>query len=192
MAAPSEPPHSEPPHSEPVVIPLDAGPLTTAAWAPFGWLPVDDVDPVDATLHYEFAWGDAHVNFIAHSFDEVEHPAPDVALCDVMYRHATHTQTLMPLNRPSIVAVAPPHTDFVAPGAVDSVRAFLLQPLDALTLFRGTWHWGPFPISADAPVRLFNVQGKRYAADNEDADLRGLGLRFAVRVGNGADAGEGS
>ena len=36
--------------------------------------------------------------------------------------------------------------------------------------FRGTWHWGPFPVGPEA-VRMFNVQGKRYAEDNASVDL---------------------
>ena len=37
-------------------IVLEAGPLTAAAWAPFGWLPVADTDPLDQTFTYEFAF----------------------------------------------------------------------------------------------------------------------------------------
>ena len=39
-----------------------------------------------------------------------------------------------------------------------------------MVLHRGTWHWGPFPVDADS-VRLFNVQGLRYAEDNACVDL---------------------
>ncbi len=51
--------------------------------------------------------------------------------------------------------------------------AFRVAPLDAFVLARGTWHWGPFPLGAE-PVRLLNVQGRRYAEDNEYADLAEL------------------
>jgi ureidoglycolate hydrolase len=87
-----------------------------------------------------------------------------------MYRHDTHTQTLMPLNVDSVVAVAPAAVDFSAPADLDTVRAFRLRPLDSFALFRGTWHWGPFPVGPE-PVRMFNVQGKRYAEDNASVDL---------------------
>ena len=50
------------------------------------------------------------------------------------------------------------------------MRAFALPPLTGFALFRGTWHWGPFPVG-DASVHLWNVQGKRYAEDNACADL---------------------
>jgi ureidoglycolate hydrolase len=87
-----------------------------------------------------------------------------------MYRHDTHTQALMPINCDAIVAVAPAEVDFSDAAHIDTVRAFLLHPLDVFVLHRGTWHWGPFPIGND-PVQLLNVQGRRYAEDNRSVDL---------------------
>jgi ureidoglycolate hydrolase len=150
-------------------ITLQPGDLDADAFAPFGWLPVDDTDPRDATYTYEFQWGDTHVNVIAHAPDEVNHTERG-ALCAVMYRHDSHTQTLMPLNVDSVVAVAPAAVEFTEPADLDAVRAFRLRPLDSFALFRGTWHWGPFPVGPE-PVRMFNVQGKRYAEDNRSVDL---------------------
>jgi ureidoglycolate hydrolase len=143
--------------------------LDATAFAPFGWVPVDDTDPRDRDYVYEFTWGDAHVNVISHAPEEVEHTGRG-AVCAVMYRHDSHTQVLMPLNVDSVVAVAPAAVDFTQPAHLDTVRAFRLQPLDSLALHRGTWHWGPFPTGAE-PVRMFNVQGKRYAEDNASVDL---------------------
>jgi ureidoglycolate hydrolase len=150
-------------------IELQPEPISGAAFAPFGWLPVDDTDPLDRSYTYEFQWGDAHVNVISHAPEEVEHTEGGV-LCAVMYRHDTHTQVLMPLDVESVVAVAPAAVDFSDPAHLDTVRAFRLRPLDSFALFRGTWHWGPFPIGTE-PVRMFNVQGKRYAEDNTAVDL---------------------
>ena len=150
-------------------IVLETGPLTRAAWEPFGWIPADDTDPRDRTYTYEFLWGDVHVNLISHAADEVEHTDRG-AVCAVMYRHDTHTQTLMPLNVDSVVAVAPAGVDFSDPAHLESVRAFRLRPLESMALYRGTWHWGPFPLGPEA-VRMFNVQGKRYAEDNASVDL---------------------
>ena len=151
---------------------ITAAPLDAASWAPFGWLPVADTDPADgaSTLHYE--WGDPHLNVIAHAGDEVEHTEHGL-VCAGLYRHATHTQALMPINCDAVLAVAAPGTDFASPGAVDAIRAFRVHPLDVFVLERSTWHWGPFPIGAE-PVRLLNVQGRRYAEDNEYADLAAL------------------
>jgi ureidoglycolate hydrolase len=148
---------------------LEPAPLTEAAWAPFGWVPVDDTDPRDLTFTYEFLWDDVHVNLISHASDEVEH-TENGSICSMLYRHDTHTQTLMPLNVDSVVAVAPSAVDFSDPADLDAVRAFRLRPLDCFALHRGTWHWGPFPIGTEA-VRMFNVQGKRYAEDNASVDL---------------------
>jgi ureidoglycolate hydrolase len=143
--------------------------LTPENWARFGWIPVADTDPRDATYEYDLLWGDVHVNVISHAADEIEH-TEDGAVCAVMYRHDTHTQTLMPLNVSSVVAVAPAEVDFSDPAQLETVRAFRLEPLDMFALHRGTWHWGPFPIGSEA-VRMFNVQGKRYAEDNASVDL---------------------
>jgi len=151
------------------MVSLVAESLTAAAWAPFGWLPVDDSNPVDGahTLHYE--WADPHLNVIAHTAAEVAHTQHGL-VCDRMYRHDTHTQALTALNCEAVVAVAPAAVDFSKPGDVATMRAFMLHPLDTLVLHQGTWHWGPFPLG-DEPVRLLNVQGRRYVEDNASVDL---------------------
>jgi ureidoglycolate hydrolase len=161
---------------------IEAQPLTAEAWAPFGWLPVADTDPADGsnTLHYE--WGDPHLNVIAHAYDEVDH-SDGGSMCAVMYRHDTHTQALMPINCDAVVAVAPAEVRFEGEADVDSIRAFVLHPLDVLVLHQGTWHWGPFPLGTD-PVRLLNVQGLRYAEDNASVDLAAAtGAVVEVRAG---------
>ena len=54
-------------------VTVTAQPLSAEAWAPFGWIPVDDTDPGDVTdLHFE--WADPHLNYIAHA-----HGTPDAA-----------------------------------------------------------------------------------------------------------------
>ena len=97
----------------------------------------------------------------------------------MLFRHDTHTQTVMSLDVPAVIAVAPAAVDFSAPDDVDAIRVFRLEPLEPLVLSRGTWHWGPFPVSA-AEVRLFNVQGLRYAEDNACVDLAAPGLAVDV------------
>ncbi|HLH28321.1 MAG TPA: ureidoglycolate lyase, partial [Acidimicrobiales bacterium] len=128
-----------------------------------------------------FEWGDPHVNVIGHRRDEV--PATDGALrCEVLYRHLTHTQVVMPLDVEAVIAVAPAGADPRTPEGARRIEAFLLPVQQAVVLSRGTWHWGPFPVAADA-VRLFNVQGLRYAEDNDAADLAGAGTAVEVAVG---------
>ncbi len=151
------------------MVRLEARELSAEEWAPFGWLPVADTDPADGDQTLRFEWADPHLNVISHAYDEVEHTDTG-AVCAVMYRHATHTQALMPLNVDAIVAVAPAALDFTGPTDLDAVRAFRLRPQDVFVLAQGTWHWGPFPVGTE-PVRLLNVQGLRYAEDNEAADL---------------------
>jgi ureidoglycolate hydrolase len=110
-------------------------------------------------------------------------PATDDGLrCQMLFRHDTHTQTVMSLDVPAVIAVAPAGVEFSAPADVQSIHVFRLEPLEPLVLHRGTWHWGPFPVS-DAAVRLFNVQGLRYAEDNTCVDLAAKGLDVDVQLG---------
>ena len=97
----------------------------------------------------------------------------------MLYRHDTHTQSVMSLDVPAIIAVAPAGEDFSQPGAAAAIRVFRLEPLEPLVLHRGTWHWGPFPVAAEW-VRLFNVQGLRYAEDNACVDLAAIGMAIDV------------
>jgi ureidoglycolate hydrolase len=151
------------------MVRIVAGAVTADAFAPFGWLPVDDTDPADGAHTLAFEWGDAHCNVIGHAYDEVDHTTAG-AVCARLFRHDTHTQVLVPLNVDAVLAVAPAGVDFSDPADLDSVRAFHLRVLDAVVLHRGTWHWGPFPLGPD-PVRLLNVQARGYLADNAHVDL---------------------
>jgi ureidoglycolate hydrolase len=153
-------------------------PLSDKAWAPFGWLPVADTDPRDGEHTMAFDWGDAHVNIIGHARAEVPETANGLR-CQMLYRHDTHTQSVMSLNVPAVIVVAPGQVDFSDAGDLLAVHVFRLEPLEALVLHQGTWHWGPFPIDA-SEVRLFNVQGLRYAEDNACVDLAALGLAIDV------------
>lgn len=148
---------------------IKAASVTAADFAPFGWLPRDDTDPADGRDTLAFAWGDPHCNVIAHTQDEVDRTDAG-ACCTRLYRHDTHTQVLMPMNVPAVLAVAPAAVTFADPADVDAVRAFLLQPGEVVVLHRGTWHWGPYPLGPE-PVRLLNVQARGYLADNAHVDL---------------------
>lgn len=152
--------------------------VTPAAWSPFGWIPVPDTDPADGEHRLEYAWQDPHANVISHAPSEVAHE-PRGLVCERMYRHDTHTQVLLALNGPSVVAVAPADADPSTPAGLAAVRAFRLEVLDAVVLHRGTWHWGPFPLG-DEPVLLFNVQGLGYARDNAAVEIGEAGIRLVV------------
>ena len=162
-------------------ITIDAEPFTPDAWREFGWVPVPDDDPSDGIHSLEFSWEDAHLNYISHAPDELEREG-DRFLLDRLYHHDTHTQALMPVNCMSCIAVAPAFDDFSYAHQVETVRAFLLEPLSCIVLYRGTWHFGPFPIG-DEPVRVLNLQGRRYEEDNAYVDLeRVAGMRVTVRA----------
>lgn len=158
---------------------VEAATLTPQGWAPFGWLPVLDTDPTDGDHTLSFAWGDPHLNVITHAPDEVEH-TDHGPVCARLYRHGTHTQALMPLNCAAVVAAAPAAATFADADDVSEIRAFRLAPQDVVVLHAGTWHWGPFPLG-DEPVRLLNVQGRRYTEDNACAELGALGIEVVVR-----------
>jgi ureidoglycolate hydrolase len=155
-------------------------PLTEETWAPFGWLPVADTDPRDGDHRMAFAWDDVHVNLIGHARDEVPATA-DGLRCEMLFRHDTHTQSVMSLDVPAVIAVAPASVTFDDASDAGSIRVFRLEPLEPLVLHRGTWHWGPFPVDA-AAVRLFNVQGLRYPEDNACIDLAARGLSVDVQL----------
>jgi len=160
-------------------ITIRAEPVSHEAFAPFGVLPSDEGDEHDRA-DLEFTLDDGHVNFIAHTADEVPHTDAGAPRCELLNRHDTHTQTLMPVDVDGIVVVAPAALDFSDPAHLDEVRAFVLPRLAAVHLHRGTWHWGPYPRSGRS-IRLFNVQGSGYRDDNGIAWLaRDLGAAFAV------------
>ena len=148
---------------------LRAGPLTEERWAPFGWLPARDTDPRDGQSRLDFAWDDVHLNIIAHFADEIPHTS-GALVCQMLFRHMTHTQAIMVLDNDALMVVAEPGTSLTSPDNLDTLHAFHLKPNDAFVLHRGTWHWGPFPVTA-GEVTLYNVQGLRYAEDNECCDL---------------------
>jgi ureidoglycolate hydrolase len=157
---------------------IEAQPLAADTWAPFGWLPVADTDPADGSHRLTFEWNDVHLNVISHAPEEIARTEHGM-LCDGLYRHDTHTQALLVVDVAAVIAVAPGAVTFGDAGDVDTVRAFLLRPLDRFVLHRGTWHWGPFPLG-DVPVTLYNVQGLRYAEDNAKVDLAGRALAVEV------------
>ena len=57
--------------------------------------------------------------------------------CEMLFRHDTHTQTVMSLDVPAVIAVAPAAVDFSAPDDADAIRVFRLEPLEPLVLTGG-------------------------------------------------------
>jgi ureidoglycolate hydrolase len=157
---------------------LVAEPLTKATWQPFGWIPCADTDPADGADRLEYEWSDVHLNLIHHRRDEVPSTG-DGLMCEMLFRHLTHTQALLVINCDALVVVAEASTEFTSTDDARLLRAFLLRPLDTLVLHRGTWHWGPFPVSQPR-VDLLNVQGLRYAEDNDMTDLSALGMTAEI------------
>jgi ureidoglycolate hydrolase len=161
----------------PRIVTLTAEPLTRDGFAPFGALPPDEGDEPTADL--EFTLNDGWANYIGHTLDEID--VVDGALrCDVLNRHDTHTQTLMPVSGDAIVVVAPAAVAMTTVADIASARAFVVRQYECVHLARGTWHWGPYPIGAPM-VRVFNIQGRGYPNDNGVAALASdLGVVFDV------------
>jgi hypothetical protein len=165
---------------DPRVIDLDPIAATGESFAGYGVLPPDEGDG-RPTADLEFLLDDGWVNYIGHTLDEIE--VRDGRLrCELLNRHDTHTQTLMPMSGDAVVVVAPAAVDFSRPEHFDTVRAFALPQYTCVHLHRGTWHWGPYPVGADH-VRVFNIQGRGYPNDNGVVALtRDHGVVFAVRA----------
>jgi ureidoglycolate hydrolase len=136
---------------------------TRESFAPYGVLPPVEGDG-QPTADLEFLLNDGWVNYIGHTLGEIE--VRDGRLrCELLNRHDTHTQTLMPMSGDALVVVAPADTDFSRPEHFDAVRAFALPRHSCVHLHRGTWHWGPYPVGSDS-VDIFNIQGRGYPNDN--------------------------
>ena len=161
------------------IVTLEPQPLTVEAFTPFGVLPRDE--GVEPTADLEFTLDDGWVNYISHSLDEID--VVDGALhCDVLNRHDTHTQTLMPVSADAVMVVAPADVPMTSAADVASVGAFLVRRYECVHLHRGTWHWGPYPVGAPE-LRIFNIQGRGYPSDNTVAALAGeLGTVVAVQA----------
>ncbi len=154
-------------------------PLTPESFASFGSIPSDEGTD-DNRADLEFLWNDGRVNFIRHTNDELRFADDGAAICELLNRHDTHTQTLMAYDTDGYVVVAPAALDFSQREHFDELRAFRLPRHAVVHLTRGTWHWGPYPIAADS-IRIFNIQGSGYVNDNGIAWLaRDLDVRVEV------------
>jgi ureidoglycolate hydrolase len=160
------------------IVELRAELPTPTSFAPFGVLPPDEGDG-QPTADLQFLLNDGWVNYISHSLDEID-VRDGLLHCELLNRHDTHTQTLMPMSADAVVVVAPPEIDFSHTAHLDTVRAFALPRHTCVHLHRGTWHWGPYPVAAP-DVRIFNIQGRGYPTDNAVARLsRDFGVILGV------------
>jgi len=163
------------------VMRLELLPLHPARFSAFGQLPAEEGSEGDRA-DLEFRWSDPHLNTISHRGDEVEWSARG-PLCELLNRHDSHTQALMPLDADALVVVAPAAADFARAEHFARVQAFRVRRYECFALHRGTWHWGPYPLARGGSVQLLNVQGRRYREDNAIAWLsRDHGVRYEVLV----------
>ena len=161
-------------------VTLDPIEATLASFAPYGVLPPFEGDG-KPTADLEFLLNDGWVNYIGHTLGEIEVCEGELR-CELLNRHDTHTQTLMPMSGDAVVVVAPADVDFSEPAHFETVRAFALPRHTCVHLHRGTWHWGPYPVGADE-VQIFNIQGRGYPNDNGVVELtRDHDIVYSVRA----------
>ena len=92
-------------------IELALEPATRESFAAYGVLPPFEGDG-QPTADLVFTRDDGWVNFIGHTLAEIE--VRDGRLrCELLNRHDTHTQTLMPMSGDALVVVAPAEVDFL-------------------------------------------------------------------------------
>jgi hypothetical protein len=128
-----------------------------------------------------FEWSDVHLNIISHRLEELVQTDAGL-VCDVMFRHLSHTQALLVLNCPAVIAVA--HHRLICPALRTSTRCVrsssVLSTLSYYTRGPGT---GARSQVSDPQVDLFNIQGLRYAEDNDNVKLAERDAAFEVIPG---------
>ena len=154
---------------EPRVRVVHAQPLSSEGWRPFGQVIGRDDCMMELRNGAEF-----HLDVLTYAWRPLR--------CDLLNRHHTATQALIPLGgHPAVVVVAPPEVDFSDAAHLDSIRAFVISGDTAINLAIGTWHWGPYPLGPE--VHLANVQARDVVNDNEVAHLeRDLGTVVEIRL----------
>ncbi len=147
-----------------------AEPLSKSGFAPFGQ--VLDREPSDAKL--EVRDGETlHLNILSYEHKPLR--------CDHLNAHHKATQALFPMNRPTVLVVAPPGTTFEDDSTLDSVRAFIIDGTAGINMSISTWHWGPYPLHDR--VDIVNLQGADFEHDNEIAYLeRDLGVVIEIAL----------
>ena len=154
---------------EPRVRVVHAQPLSSEGWRPFGQVIGRDDCMMELRNGAEF-----HLDVLTYAWRPLR--------CDLLNRHHTATQALIPLGgHPAVVVVAPPEVDFSDAAHLDAIRAFVISGNTAINLAIGTWHWGPYPLGPE--VHLANVQARDVVNDNEVAHLeRDLGTVVEIRL----------
>ena len=155
--------------AEPMIRTVAAEPLSSEGWRPFGQVIGGDECVMELRDGAVF-----HLDVLTYAWRPLR--------CDLLNRHHTATQALIPLGgAPAVIVVAPPEVDFSDPAHLDTITAFVISGDTAINLAIGTWHWGPYPLGPE--VHLANVQARDVIHDNEVAHLeRDLGTVVEVRL----------
>ncbi len=128
-------------------------PLTVEGFAPFGKAilrPVQDESMTKAGSHWECWFGVEDLTPGKGTLGIVTTRWTDEAI-NVMEAHSAR-ELLMPLDKPIIQAVAPPADmdDIHAKPDLSTVRAFILEPGQAIMMEVGTWHYAAIACEGEA------------------------------------------
>ncbi len=152
----------------PSILTVTAEPLTSEGWRPFGQVIGRD----ECAL--ELRGAEFHLDVLTYEWHALR--------CELLNRHHTATQALIPLGgSPAVVVVAPREVDFSDLEHLSTIRAFTISGDLGINLAIGTWHWGPYPTGT--VVHLANFQARNVVDDNEIAYLeRDLATVVEVRL----------
>jgi ureidoglycolate hydrolase len=155
--------------ADPRIHTVTAEPLTSDGWRPFGQ--VIGLDDCSLELRDGAVF---HLDVLTYEWRALR--------CDLLNRHHTASQALIPLGgSPAVVVAAPAEVDFTEESHFDTIRAFVISGDQGINLSIATWHWGPYPLGAS--VQLANFQARDVANDNEVAHLaRDLATVVEIRL----------
>lgn len=155
--------------AEPRIHVVTAEPLTSEAWSPFGQVIGRDDCALELRDDAVF-----HLDVLSYAWRPLR--------CDLLNRHHTATQALIPLaGSPAVVVVAPGEVDFADEDHLSTIRAFVISGDVGINLAIATWHWGPYPLGPE--LHLANFQARDVVHDNEIAYLaRDLDTVVEVRL----------
>ena len=128
-------------------------PLTVEDFAPFGEAilrPVKDESLTKAADHWECWFGVGDLTPGTSTLGIVTTRWTDKPI-DVMEAHSAR-ELLMPIDKPIVQAVAPnaDMDDIDTKPVLDEVRAFIIEPGQAIIMDAGSWHYAAVPFEGEA------------------------------------------
>lgn len=127
------------------VIQIQAEPLTSESFRPFGQVVGLDAVHLDLKNDEQFRMGIIHMRNHGYRVSSLNH-------------HCNSTQALVPLSHQAYIAVvAPPGTTFQEAADLKQVRAFICDGSAGINIGLCTWHQALLPLGPE--IKMVNVQG---------------------------------